>query len=126
MIKIENPAADTARNNAPFVGRDGVAMERRHEDDMSLAIMERACNKGVHHPSTWKDPRGRELFLRLASSRPMPWSRTTAPAPIARHGLGPAPSSTRASVTSISGFADQHGVAARTARWTPSCRRCRA
>ncbi|MEO3692850.1 CaiB/BaiF CoA transferase family protein [Roseateles paludis] len=65
VIKIENPRSpDTARNNAPFVGRDGVAMVRRHEDDMSLAIMERARNK-ESITLNLKDPRGRELFERL-------------------------------------------------------------
>lgn len=67
VIKIENPRQpDTARANAPWVGRDGVAMERRHDDDMSLAIMERARNK-ESITLNLKDPRGRELFLRLAA-----------------------------------------------------------
>lgn len=65
VIKIENPRQpDTARGNAPFVGRDGVAMARRHDDDLSLAMLERGRNK---HSITLnlKHPRGRELFLQL-------------------------------------------------------------
>jgi len=67
VIKIENPRSpDTARNNAPFIGRDGVAMVRRHEDDMSLAIMERARNK-QSITLDLKHPRGQALFLQLAA-----------------------------------------------------------
>lgn len=67
VIKIENPRQpDTARANAPFLGRDGVAMERRHDDDMSLAIMERGRNK-ESVTLNLKDPRGRALFLRMAT-----------------------------------------------------------
>jgi CoA:oxalate CoA-transferase len=67
VIKVENPRQpDTARGNAPFVGRDGVAMERRHDDDMSLAILERGRNK-QSITLDLKKPRGRELFLRLAA-----------------------------------------------------------
>lgn len=67
VIKIENPRSpDTARNNAPFIGRDGVAMTRRHADDMSLAIMERARNK-QSITLDLKHPRGQALFLQLAA-----------------------------------------------------------
>ena len=66
VIKIENPRVpDTARNNAPFLGLDGLSMVRRNEDDISLAIMERARNK-QSITLNLKDPRGRELFLSLA------------------------------------------------------------
>ncbi len=67
VIKIENPRRpDSARGNAPFIGRDGVAMERRHADDMSLAIMERGRNKQAITLDL-KQPRGRELFLQLVA-----------------------------------------------------------
>lgn len=66
VIKVENPKMpDTARNNAPFLGRDGLSMVRRNDDDISLAIMERARNK-QSITLNLKDPRGRELFLALA------------------------------------------------------------
>ena len=65
VIKIENPAQpDTARNNTPFLGRDGVAMVKRHDDDLSLAILERARNK-ESITLNLKHPRGRELFFDL-------------------------------------------------------------
>ena len=64
VIKIENPARPTPRATTPFVNRDGVAMVRRHEDDMSLAIMERAPATRSPSPST-RDLRGHELFERL-------------------------------------------------------------
>ena len=67
VIKVENPRQpDTARNNAPFVGRDGVAMVRRHDDDMSLAIMERARNK-QSITLNLKHAQGRAMFAELAT-----------------------------------------------------------
>jgi CoA:oxalate CoA-transferase len=67
VIKIENPRVpDTARNNAPFVGKSGVHMTRQHEDDMSLAIMERARNK-QSITLNLKSPEGRALFEKLAA-----------------------------------------------------------
>jgi CoA:oxalate CoA-transferase len=66
VIKIENPRQpDTARSNAPFIGRDGVAMTRQHDDDMSLAIMERARNK-ESITLNLKHARGRAVFMELA------------------------------------------------------------
>lgn len=67
VIKIENPRQpDTARSNAPFVGRDGVSMLRQHDDDMSLAIMERARNK-QSITLNLKHAQGRAMFERLAA-----------------------------------------------------------
>lgn len=66
VIKVENPARpDTSRGNAPFIGRAGVAMVRRNDDDMSLSILERGRNK-ESITLDLKHPRGRELFLALA------------------------------------------------------------
>jgi crotonobetainyl-CoA:carnitine CoA-transferase CaiB-like acyl-CoA transferase len=46
VIKVENPRApDTARANAPYLGADGVKLVRERDDDVSLAIIERARNK---------------------------------------------------------------------------------
>jgi len=67
VIKVENPRMpDTARNNAPFIGRDGVAMVRQYDDDMSLAIMERARNK-QSITLNLKQARGRKVFQALVS-----------------------------------------------------------
>jgi CoA:oxalate CoA-transferase len=66
VIKVENPRVpDTARNNAPFLGRDGLSMVRRNDDDISLAIIERARNK-QSITLNLKDARGKALFLSLA------------------------------------------------------------
>lgn len=66
VVKIENPhSPDSARGNAPFVGRDGVGMVRQDEGDMSLAILERGRNKQSICIDL-KHPQGRELFLALA------------------------------------------------------------
>lgn len=106
VIKIENPRRpDTARGNAPFVGRDGVAMERRHNDDMSLAIMERARNK-QSVTLDLKQPRGRELFLRLAARADAVVENYSAGV-AARLGIGweaLEPINPRLVYTSISGF----------------------
>lgn len=46
VIKVENPRSpDTARANAPYLGADGVKLVREGDDDISLAIIERARNK---------------------------------------------------------------------------------
>jgi CoA:oxalate CoA-transferase len=46
VIKIEDPKmGDLARENSPYVGRDGIAVERRHEDDISVAHLTRARGK---------------------------------------------------------------------------------
>lgn len=67
VIKVENPRQpDTARGNAPFIGRDGLAMTRRHADDMSLAIMERARNK-ESITLNLKHPQGKRLFEQLVA-----------------------------------------------------------
>ena len=60
VIKVENPSTggDSARNNAPYVGRDGLSLGRRHEDDMSVSMMVRGRNK-LSVTLNLKDPRGR-------------------------------------------------------------------
>ena len=106
VIKIENPRVpDTARANAPFVGRDGVAMVRRHDDDMSLAIMERGRNK-ESITLNLKHPQGLALFEQLvthADAVVENYSAGTAD----RLGIGHAALSAinpRLVTTSISGF----------------------
>jgi CoA:oxalate CoA-transferase len=106
VIKIENPRApDTARGNAPFIGRDGVAMVRRHADDMSLAIMERARNK-LSITLNLKHPRGKALFEQLAAKADAVVENFSA-GTTDRLGIGPAALAAinpRLVYTSISGF----------------------
>jgi CoA:oxalate CoA-transferase len=66
VIKVENPSTggDSARNNAPYVGREGLSLGRRHEDDMSVSMMVRGRNK-LSVTLNLKDPRGREVFRDL-------------------------------------------------------------
>jgi len=68
VIKVEDPrGGDLARENSPYVGRDGVAIERRHEDDISISHLTRARGKrGV--ALNLKHPRAREVFLDLVKT----------------------------------------------------------
>jgi CoA:oxalate CoA-transferase len=65
VIKIEEPAhGDLARENSPYVGRDGVQVERRHEDDLSISHLTRARGKyGVS--LDLKQPDGRAVYFDL-------------------------------------------------------------
>lgn len=113
VIKVENPRQpDTARANAPFVGRDGLAMTRRHADDLSLAIMERARNK-ESITLNLKHPRGKQLFEQLAVKADAVVENFSA-GTTERLGLGPAALmalNPRLVYTSISGFgANVHGT----------------
>lgn len=47
VIKVEPPRGpfDPARGNAPFVGRDGLSMRAEHDDDHSIAYLDRARGK---------------------------------------------------------------------------------
>jgi crotonobetainyl-CoA:carnitine CoA-transferase CaiB-like acyl-CoA transferase len=46
VIKVEDPrGGDLARENSPYVGRDGVTVERAHEDDVSISHLSRARGK---------------------------------------------------------------------------------
>lgn len=57
IIKVENPdGGDRVRNNAPYFGRDGLSLRRRHDDDMSAGTLERARGKqsitlNLKHPA---------------------------------------------------------------------------
>lgn len=66
VIKVEDPrGGDLARENSPYVGRDGVSVERRHEDDLSISHLTRARGKyGVS--LNLKHPHAREVFADLA------------------------------------------------------------
>jgi crotonobetainyl-CoA:carnitine CoA-transferase CaiB-like acyl-CoA transferase len=46
VIKVEEPrGGDLARENSPYVGRDGIVVERRHADDISVSHLTRARGK---------------------------------------------------------------------------------
>jgi CoA:oxalate CoA-transferase len=46
VIKVEDPSGgDLARDNSPYVGRDGIVVERAHDDDLSLAHLTRSRGK---------------------------------------------------------------------------------
>lgn len=46
VIKLEDPrGGDLARENSPYVGRDGVTTVRAHEDDISISHLTRARGK---------------------------------------------------------------------------------
>lgn len=65
VIKIEDPrGGDLARENSPYVGRDGIGVERRHEDDVSVSHLTRARGKyGV--ALDFKKPGSQEVFRDL-------------------------------------------------------------
>jgi CoA:oxalate CoA-transferase len=65
VIKVEDPrGGDLARENSPYVGRDGVGVEKRHDDDLSISHLTRA--RGKHGVSlNLKHPQAREVFADL-------------------------------------------------------------
>lgn len=67
VIKIEEPqGGDLARENSPYLGRDGIMVERAHEDDISLSHLTRARGKyGVS--LNLKRPEGKKLFMELVA-----------------------------------------------------------
>lgn len=62
VIKVEQPVGgDLARENSPYVGRDGIVVERRHDDDISVSHLTRARGKyGVS--LDFKKPEARTVF----------------------------------------------------------------
>ncbi|MGJ9422632.1 CaiB/BaiF CoA transferase family protein [Aeromicrobium sp. CF3.5] len=68
IVKIENPATggDSARNNSPYLTPDGVDGARGDDTNMSVSIASRGRNK-ESLTLDLKNPRGREVFLDLAS-----------------------------------------------------------
>lgn len=65
VIKIEDPkGGDLARDNSPYVGRDGITVERKHDDDVSISHLTRGRGKlGIS--LDLKQPEAREVFLDL-------------------------------------------------------------
>ncbi len=66
VIRIESPGGgDIARSNPPYVGKDGIHFGVRHEDEVSLTILNRARNK-KSITLDLKSAEGRALFMELA------------------------------------------------------------
>lgn len=66
VIHVESPGGgDIARNNPPYVGKDGMHFGVRGEDEASLTILNRARNK-KSITLDLKSPQGRKIFLDLA------------------------------------------------------------
>lgn len=65
VIKVEEPKhGDLARENSPYLGRNGVVVERTHDDDISLSHLTRARGKyGVS--LDLKQDAGKAVFLDL-------------------------------------------------------------
>jgi crotonobetainyl-CoA:carnitine CoA-transferase CaiB-like acyl-CoA transferase len=67
VIKVEEPqGGDLARENSPYLGRDGILVERAHEDDISLSHLTRARGKyGVS--LNLKHAEGKQVFMDLVA-----------------------------------------------------------
>lgn len=67
VIKVEEPrGGDLARENSPYLGRDGIQVERQHADDISLSHLTRARGKyGVS--LDLKKPEGRAVYFDLVA-----------------------------------------------------------
>jgi CoA:oxalate CoA-transferase len=68
VIKIENPASgDSSRTNPPYLGSEGGTLARRHEDDISVSVLNRLRNKlGV--TLNLKHPEGRVVYEDLVKT----------------------------------------------------------
>lgn len=65
VIKVENPKnPDSARTNSPYLGRDGIKVAKEHDDDLSLAMLERGRNKEAV-TLNMKHPEARAIFFDL-------------------------------------------------------------
>jgi len=65
VIKIENPASpDHCRENAPFIGRNGVSLGRSAPDDVSVAALNRLRGKYAVTLNL-KQPGSRDVFADL-------------------------------------------------------------
>ncbi|SOB88247.1 Crotonobetainyl-CoA:carnitine CoA-transferase CaiB [Sphingomonas guangdongensis] len=65
VIKVEDPRhGDLARENSPYVGRDGVVVQKAHDDDVSISHLSRARGKwGVS--LNFKKPGALDVFADL-------------------------------------------------------------
>lgn len=66
VIRVESPGGgDIARNNPPYVGKDGIHFGVRHDDEVSLTILNRGRNK-KSITLDLKSKQGKALFMQLA------------------------------------------------------------
>jgi crotonobetainyl-CoA:carnitine CoA-transferase CaiB-like acyl-CoA transferase len=87
VIKIENPAApDHCRENAPFVGRNGVSLGRSAPDDVSVAALNRLRGKYAVTLNL-KQPGSREVFADLVRQADVV-VENFAPGTLERLGIG--------------------------------------
>ncbi|MBN6038997.1 CaiB/BaiF CoA-transferase family protein [Amycolatopsis sp. 195334CR] len=112
VIKVENPATggDTARNNAPYLGRDGLALGRKHDDDMSVSMLVRGRGK-LSVTLNLKDPRAKAVFTDLVRDADV-LVENYSPGVTGRLGIDYAAVreiNPRLVYTSISGFGTQGG-----------------
>jgi CoA:oxalate CoA-transferase len=66
VIKIESPdgTSDPTRRNSPYFGRDGVRVERVHDDDLSIGALDRSRGK-LAVTLDLKHPASAEVFADL-------------------------------------------------------------
>lgn len=112
VIKVENPATggDTSRNNAPYLGRDGLGLARVHDDDMSVSMLVRGRGK-LSVTLNLKDPRGHAVFADLVRGADV-LVENYSPGVTSRLGIDYAAVrelNPRLVYTSISGFGAQGG-----------------
>jgi len=112
VIKIENPATggDPARGNAPYLGRDGLSLARRHDDDVSVSMLLRGRGKESVRLNL-KHPGARPVFADLVRRADI-LVENFSPGVTDRLGIGFADVhavNPRLVYTSISGFGAQGG-----------------
>jgi len=87
VIKIEAPGTgDPIRGSGPYVGPNGVNLERQTEDDLSIRFLKRS--EGVKSVTlNLKEPDGRRMFLELAKQSDIVVENLS-PGSMKRLGLG--------------------------------------
>ena len=112
VIKIENPASpDHCRENAPFIGRNGVSLGRSAPDDVSVAALNRLRGKYAVTLNL-KQPGSREVFADLVRQADVVVENFT-PGTLDRLGVGyefARAQNPRIVYCSISGYGADHAT----------------
>src|SRR5688572_17433883 len=112
VIKIENPAApDHCRENAPFIGRNGVSLGRSAPDDVSAAALNRLRGKYAVTLNL-KEPGSRDVFADLVRQADVV-VENFAPGTLDRLGIGyefAQACNPRVVYCSISGYGADHST----------------